>query len=152
MARDGQPATPPAGSGTRGRVVSSGGGTPAPPRRPKARPTPSVPAAPAERGALEDDERPTVAPRARAAQPAPSPSAPGRLETPIAPPPADSDDHDDHPLAHEVERRAADAWRWLKNSWAVTRWVVLVLVVGIGAAALIAIALAALFTLAENST
>jgi len=128
--------------------VSSGGGTPAPPRRPRAR---RAPAASEGRGALEHDPRPMTASRARASKPSRPPDAPGRLETPLSPPPVDRDD-DHRPLAEEVERRAAEAWRWLKNSWAVTRWVVLVLVVGIGAAAVIAVALAALFTLAENST
>jgi hypothetical protein len=47
--------------------------------------------------------------------------------------------------------RPSRAWTAFKKAGALTRWFVLVFVVGVGAAAIVAIALAALFTLVDSS-
>jgi hypothetical protein len=42
------------------------------------------------------------------------------------------------------------ALRWLRNSWAVTRWVVLVIACGLGVAAVVAIVVALLAAAAQS--
>jgi hypothetical protein len=51
-------------------------------------------------------------------------------------------------LGPEPESAAVRAWR---HTSALIRWILLLLVVGVGVAAIIAIALAALFTLVDSS-
>ncbi len=81
-------------------------------------------------------------------QRAPLPPATGSLEEPLPRPRPDATGREYHP--HE-NFRPSTWWKALKNSWALTRWIVLVLAVGIGTAAVIAVLMAGLFTLVDSS-
>jgi hypothetical protein len=129
MPREGQPATPPGGNVQRAAGPPATGGLEEPPRRPG----PPV------------DSRPPVraAPRLRTARaPAPAP------EPALASTGPDATGREYHP--HE-SFRPSTWWKALKNSWALTRWIVLVLAVGIGTAAVVAVLMAALFTIVDSS-
>jgi hypothetical protein len=76
------------------------------------------------------------------------PRPPGRAAPTPAPAGPDATGREYHP--HE-NFRPSTWWKALKNSWALTRWIVLVLAVGIGSAAVIAVIMAALFTLVDSS-
>jgi hypothetical protein len=95
--------------------------------------------------------RPEPQPTSQRRQPQPSsprrgpqPTSARSTRAPAAPP----EHHWEEALDH---LRPSRAWTAFKKGSALTRWVVLLFVVGLGAAAIVAIALAALFTLVDSS-
>ena len=95
-------------------------------------------------GGLEEPRRPRPPVDSRA----PGRAAPGPRPAPAPAPVPDATGREYHP--HE-SFRPSTWWKALKNSWALTRWIVLVLAVGVGTAAVIAVIFAALFTLVDSS-